>query len=53
MTRTFEDKVAVVTGAARGIGRATAVMLRERGARVVATDLRATVHELAQDASSR
>jgi NAD(P)-dependent dehydrogenase (short-subunit alcohol dehydrogenase family) len=49
MTRTFEDKVAVVTGAARGIGRATAVMLRERGARVVATDLRATVHELAQD----
>ncbi|OLP62664.1 short-chain dehydrogenase [Xaviernesmea oryzae] len=49
MTRTLEDKVAVVTGAARGIGRATAMMLHERGARVVATDLRARVHELAQD----
>ena len=32
-------KVAVVTGAARGIGLATADLLRARGARVVATDL--------------
>lgn len=35
----LEGKVAIVTGAARGIGRATAELLRERGARVVATDL--------------
>jgi 3-oxoacyl-[acyl-carrier protein] reductase len=32
-------KVAVVTGAARGIGRATSIRLAERGAHVVAVDL--------------
>jgi NAD(P)-dependent dehydrogenase (short-subunit alcohol dehydrogenase family) len=39
-------KVAVVTGAARGIGRATAVLLRERGAQIVATDRSEAVREL-------
>lgn len=39
-------KAAVVTGAARGIGRVTAELLRARGARVVASDLSETVHEL-------
>lgn len=39
---TFEDKVAVVTGAAGGIGRATAAALLDRGARVVLVDLPGT-----------
>ncbi|GAA3804188.1 SDR family NAD(P)-dependent oxidoreductase [Amycolatopsis tucumanensis] len=42
-------RVAVVTGAARGIGRACAELLRSRGARLVVTDLRESVHELAAD----
>lgn len=39
-------KVAVVTGAARGIGHATATLLRERGAQVVASDRSPEVNEL-------
>jgi len=35
----LEDKVAVITGAARGIGRATLEMFVAEGAHVVATDL--------------
>src|SRR5471032_1992530 len=37
--KTHEGKVALVTGAAQGIGQAMAVALAERGAYVIATDL--------------
>ena len=40
-------RVAVVTGAARGIGLATAELLRERGARLVVTDRSDAVEKLA------
>jgi 3-oxoacyl-[acyl-carrier protein] reductase len=35
----LDDKVAIVSGSARGIGRATAALLAEHGARVVINDL--------------
>ncbi len=41
----LDDKVAIVTGSARGIGRATAELLAAHGAKVVINDLDADVAE--------
>jgi len=46
----FEGKVAIVTGAASGVGRETARLLRAAGASVVAIDIAETIHELQDDA---
>ncbi|TRO43340.1 1,6-dihydroxycyclohexa-2,4-diene-1-carboxylate dehydrogenase [Pseudomonas sp. ALS1279] len=47
MSKRFQDKVAVVTGAAQGIGRRVAERLVEEGARLVAVDRSELVFELA------
>ncbi|HEX8085895.1 MAG TPA: SDR family oxidoreductase [Solirubrobacteraceae bacterium] len=45
----LDDKVAIVTGSARGIGRATAELLSEHGAKVVINDLDADAAQEAAD----
>lgn len=47
MTARFQDKVAVVTGAAQGIGQRVVERLLAEGGRVVAVDRADIVHELA------
>ena len=41
MTISFKDKVAIVTGAGGGLGKAYALELAKRGAKVVVNDLAA------------
>ena len=45
----LDDKVAIVTGSARGIGRATAELLAEQGAKVLINDLDGDVGEQTAD----
>src|ERR1700757_5270114 len=52
--REFKGKVAVITGGARGVGRALGALLASRGTRVILTDINpekldATVKELRLD----
>ena len=50
MTRRFEGRVAVVTGAAQGIGRSVALRLAREGGKVVLVDRSELVEETRQEA---
>ncbi len=48
LSRSVEGKVVLVTGAASGMGRATALLFADEGAAVAATDVNPAVDEVAQ-----
>jgi len=48
----FQDRVAIVTGAGGGLGKAYATLLASRGAAVVVNDLGGTVHGEGNDAAT-
>ena len=50
-TTTLEGHVALVTGAGRGIGRAHALLMAERGARVVVSDIGVGLDGIGRDSS--
>ena len=49
MAARLQDQVALITGAAQGIGRVIALRLAEEGAHVVLADLAENVDDTAQD----
>ncbi len=51
MTAILDGKVAIITGAAQGLGRASATIFAEQGARVVLADISPDVEELAKTIS--
>src|SRR5579864_5069990 len=53
MDREFEGRVAFITGAAHGQGRATAIALAQRGAHIVAYDVAAPLAYPAYDMGSQ
>ena len=52
MARLLEGKVAIITGAGRGIGREEALMMASHGAKVVVNDLGAHFDGTGSDDSS-
>lgn len=53
MNKRFASKVAVITGAAQGIGRRVAERMAEEGGRLVLVDRSELVHELADELGAR
>src|SRR5690606_11518581 len=53
MNKRFQNKVAVITGAAQGIGRRVAERMGEEGGRLLLVDRSELVHELADTLSGQ